>query len=217
MEFYNLPDKIKTLIFYIDGTLYTSKEYVAEQVDVQVRHWADLNSISHDEGRRRIAEFRAKYEKENNGKKISLGNTFLYFGVDIETSIAWRNKLLQPELYLKKNERLAETLRILKEKFNLICLTNNPVDAARKTLASVGIDKLIPDIIGLDTCRKSKPAKDMLDLACEMTSSKYNQCISIGDRFDIDLALALELGMGGMLVNDADDLCDGIQVLLDHQ
>lgn len=57
----------------------------------------------------------------------------------------------------------------------------------------------------------------MLDLACEMTSSKYNQCISIGDRFDIDLALALELGMGGMLVNDADDLCDGIQVLLDHQ
>ena len=66
MEFYNLPDKIKTLIFDIDGTLYTSKEYVAEQIDVQVRHWADLNSISHDEGRRRIAEFRAKYEKENN-------------------------------------------------------------------------------------------------------------------------------------------------------
>ena len=34
MKLYSIPRKIKTFIFDIDGTLYTSPEFVAEQVDV---------------------------------------------------------------------------------------------------------------------------------------------------------------------------------------
>lgn len=106
-------------------------------------------------------------ERGTRRKKISLGNTFPAFGVDIETSIKWRNELLQPEKFLSPDLKLKEFLAELKKSFNLICVTNNPVKAARRTLEAVGISELIPDVIGLDTCMKSKPAKEMLELAAK--------------------------------------------------
>ncbi|WP_407399539.1 HAD family hydrolase [Treponema sp.] len=213
MELYNIPANPKTLIFDIDGTLYTSAEFVQEQIDVQVRHWADINGMTHEEARKKIADFRKKYAAENGGKKISLGNVFLNFGVDIDTSIRWRIELLKPENFLKPNKELKSVLEKAAEKFILIAVTNNPVEAARKTLAVLGIDKIIPEIIGLDTCRKSKPAKEILDLALERTNSVAENCISIGDRYDIDLSLPVKMGMGGVLVNGAEEVIEFLETL----
>lgn len=213
MKTYNLPEKISTLIFDIDGTLYTSAEFVHEQVDVQVRHWADLNGMTHKEAREKISDFRKKYAAEHGGKKISLGNVFLNFGVDIDTSIKWRIELLKPENFLKPDEKLKKTLEDASGKFKLIAVTNNPVEAARKTLAVLGLEKVIPQIIGLDTCRKSKPAKEILNLALERTDSKASECVSIGDRYDIDLALPLEMGMGGVLVSGAEEVTEFLKTI----
>lgn len=213
MEKFNLPQNPTTLIFDIDGTLYTSAEFVQEQIDVQVRHWADINGMSHEDARKKIADFRKKYAAENDGKKISLGNVFLNFGVDIDTSIRWRIELLKPEDFLKPNEELKTALEKAAEKFTLIAVTNNPVEAARKTLAVLGLDKIIPEIIGLDTCRKSKPAKEILDIALERTGAKAEECISIGDRYDIDLSLPVKMGMGGVLVNGADEVIEFLETL----
>ena len=213
MEKFNLPQNPTTLIFDIDGTLYTSAEFVQEQIDVQIRHWADINGMTHEEARKKIAGFRKKYAAENGGKKISLGNVFLNFGVDIDTSIRWRIELLKPENFLKPNEELKTALEKAAEKFTLIAVTNNPVEAARKTLAVLGLDKIIPEIIGLDTCRKSKPAKEILDIALERTGAKAEECISIGDRYDIDLSLPVKMGMGGVLVNGADEVIEFLETL----
>lgn len=213
MEKFNLPQNPTTLIFDIDGTLYTSAEFVQEQIDVQVRHWADINGMSHEDARKKIADFRKKYAAENDGKKISLGNVFLNLGVDIDTSIRWRIELLKPENFLKPNEELKTALEKASEKFTLIAVTNNPVEAARKTLAVLGLDKIIPEIIGLDTCRKSKPAKEILDIALERTGAKAEECISIGDRYDIDLSLPVKMGMGGVLVNGADEVIEFLETL----
>ena len=49
MKLYNIPEDPKTLIFDIDGTLYTSSEFVQEQIDVQIRHWADLKGMTHED------------------------------------------------------------------------------------------------------------------------------------------------------------------------
>ena len=206
MKVFFLPENPKTLIFDIDGTLYTSSAYVFEQVDIQIRHWAALNGMTAEEGRKKISDFRKQWALEHDGKKISLGNTFTHFGVSIETSIQWRNSLMHPEDFLKRDEQMIKTLVKLSEKFTMIAVTNNPVEAARKTLSVIGIEKLIPHIIGLDTCRKSKPAFECLEKAAELSGSRFEECVSIGDRYDIDLALPLEKGMGGILVDGAEDV-----------
>ena len=40
----------------------------------------------------------------------------------------------------------------------------------------------------------------------ELSLCALENCVSIGDRFDIDLAIPLELGMGGILVDGVEDV-----------
>lgn len=206
MKTYKIPERLKTIIFDIDSTLYTCPSYAFEQVDCQVRHFAELRGISHEEGRKLVADFRKKWADEHEGQKISLGNLLTYFEIPIETSIQWRKELLEPADFLSKNEKLIEVLSELKNKYNLICVTNNPVLPARKTLEAIGISQFFPEIIGLDTCHVSKPHEKPFLLAAEKTNAEPEECLSIGDRYDIDLALPLKLGMGGILVSGVEDL-----------
>lgn len=206
MKIYRIPQKTGAIIFDIDGTLYTSPEYVHEQVDVQIRYYAKTHGMKEQEARDSINAYRKEWSSAHQGKSISLGNTLTAFGIPIETSIKWREQLLKPELYLKKNPELIETLEKLSKSFRLICLTNNPVNAARKTLAAIGADRILPDIIGLDTCMKSKPSPEMLELASKRTGVPFCECLSVGDRYDIDLALPLKMGMGAVEVTGAEDI-----------
>lgn len=219
MKTYNLQSDPKILIFDIDSTLYTCPEYAHEQIDSQVRYFAETHGISHEEGRRMVSDFRKKWAQEHNGQKISLGNLLTSFGISIETSIEWRKKLFDPFTYLKTDDQLIKTLSELKNKYNIICVTNNPVEPARKTLEAIGISHLIRDIIGLDTLKKSKPAREIFELAIRTVNSYENtqftcrDCISIGDRYDIDLALPLEMGMGAILVDSVKDVYKIPQIL----
>jgi phosphoglycolate phosphatase/putative hydrolase of the HAD superfamily len=214
-KIYNLPEKIKTIIFDIDGTLYTSPEYVFEQIDCQIRYYAEINKIKYEEALKLINDYREEYSIKNNGKKISLGNTLTAFGISIQESILWRNKLMFPENFLNQNDKLKGEIQKLKEKYKLVCVTNNPKEVAFKTLKAIGLEKLIPDIIALDSFLESKPSQKMLNHALEITNSIPEECISIGDRFDIDLALPLEMKMGAVLVNGDEDLIEFLKILND--
>ena len=203
---YNLPENPKTLIFDIDSTLYTNAAYAFEQVDCQVRQFARDRGITADEARKMVSDYRRQFAAANNGKKISLGNTLLAFGIPIAQSVEWRKTLMEPADFLKRDEKLRTTLETLSQKFKLICVTNNPVFTARKTLDAIGISEFFPEIVGLDTCLKSKPAVEPFMKACEITQTQPQNCIAIGDRYDMDISLPLELGMGGILVNGVEDV-----------
>lgn len=206
MKIFKLDNNCDTIIFDIDSTLYTNQAYAIEQVDTQIRFFAKKQNISEEKARTLISNFRKEWSKQNNGKKISLGNTLTHFGVTIEDSIKMRETLLDPSKFLKTDEQLIKTIRKLKEKFKIICVTNNPVLPARKTLEAIGIAQLIPEIIGLDTCFKSKPAKEPFELAVKKMNTSPEKCISIGDRYDMDISLPLELGMSGILVSSVNDV-----------
>lgn len=206
IKIFKIPQNLKTIIFDIDLTLYTSPAYAFEQVDVQLRYWAKKRGITAREARNEISEFRKNWSKQHGGKKISLGNTLKNFGVTIQESVEMRRNLLEPANFLSRDEKLIETIKILKQKYKIICVTNNPVLPARKTLDALGISELIPKIIGLDTSGKSKPALEPFELALKETGSKAEECLSVGDRYDMDLSLPLEMGMGAILVGGVSDV-----------
>ena len=206
MKTYNLPQNPKALIFDIDSTLYTNAAYAFEQVDCQVRQFAKDRGITADEARRMVADYRKQYAATNNGKKISLGNTLLAFGIPIAQSVEWRKTLMEPADFLSRDERLIQTLRELSKSLKLICVTNNPVFTARKTLDAIGISEFFPEIVGLDTCLKSKPALEPFEEACRILQVTPKECIAIGDRYDMDIALPLQMGMGGILVTGVEDV-----------
>lgn len=212
MKIYKIPSDLRAFIFDIDSTLYTNQAYAFEQVDCQVRQFAKERGISADEARRMVAEYRKQFAAEHNGSKVSLGNTLLSFGVPIEQSVQWRRELLEPADFLRRDEKLIDELKILQTEYQLICVTNNPVLPARKTLDALGISDFFPEIVGLDTCFKSKPALEPFETAVEILSKssesgiKAENCIAIGDRYDMDIALPLKMGMGGILVNGVEEV-----------
>ena len=208
MKIYKIPTDLRAFIFDIDSTLYTNQAYAFEQVDCQVRQFAKERGISADEARRMVADYRKKFAAEHEGSKVSLGNTLLAFGVPIEQSVQWRRELLEPADFLGRDERLIETLKGLQEKYQLICVTNNPVLPARKTLEAIGVSDFFPDIVGLDTCFKSKPALEPFETAVERLGGgiKAENCLAVGDRYDMDIKLPLEMGMGGILVSGVEEV-----------
>ena len=216
MKIYKIPTDLRAFIFDIDSTLYTNQAYAFEQVDCQVRQFAKERGITADEARRMVADYRKKFAAEHEGSKVSLGNTLLAFGVPIEQSVQWRRELLEPADFLGRDDRLIETLKILQEKYLLICVTNNPVLPARKTLEAIGISDFFPDIVGLDTCFKSKPALEPFETAVKVLSKSAGDkglgqitaenCLAVGDRYDMDIKLPLEMGMGGILVSGVEEV-----------
>ena len=216
MKIYKIPEDLRAFIFDIDSTLYTNQAYAFEQVDCQVRQFAKERGITADEARRMVADYRKKFAAEHEGSKVSLGNTLLAFGVPIEQSVQWRRELLEPADFLGRDEELIKTLKILQEKYLLICVTNNPVLPARKTLEAIGVSDFFPDIVGLDTCFKSKPALEPFETAVKVLSKSAGDkgqgqinaenCLAVGDRYDMDIKLPLEMGMGGILVSGVEEV-----------
>ena len=206
MKIHKIPQTIQTLIFDIDSTLYTNSAYAYEQVDCQVREFAKLKNMTSDEARKLVFDFRKNFAKENNGKKISLGNLLTNFGIPIEQSVQWRNDLMRPENFLVRDEKLICELQILSKKYKLICVTNNPVKPARKTLEVIGISDFFEHIVGLDTCYKSKPAREPFEKALELTKTTAENAVAIGDRYDLDIELPLRMGMGGIEVSGVEDV-----------
>ncbi|MDR2071754.1 MAG: HAD family hydrolase [Treponema sp.] len=219
MTICRIPQTVSALLFDMDNTLYTNQEYVRFQLESPVRRLAEIKNTTFAEMQREIAEYRKTWAASNpqsgapqagaHGKaqaQVSLGNIFLALGIPIEETVRWREELYEPAQYLKRDPKLRDTLTALAASFSLAVVTNNPVLVARKTLAALGVEDLFGVLVGLDTCGVSKPHKAPFLKAAELLGAPPETCVSIGDRYDIDIALPLELGMGGILVDGVEDV-----------
>jgi phosphoglycolate phosphatase/putative hydrolase of the HAD superfamily len=208
MTCYNLPTRISALIFDMDGTLYTNDEYLQGQIDGMIRRLGEVRGKSFETTRDAINAYQDAWARDHGGRTCSLGNSLEAFGISVEESVRWREELIEPGLYIREDGELRKTLGLLADNYSLAVITNNPVLVAQKTLAALGVAGCFPSeaIIGLDTCWVSKPNTVSFIRAAELLGVPPAACVSIGDRYDIDLLLPQELGMGGILVDGVEDV-----------
>jgi phosphoglycolate phosphatase/putative hydrolase of the HAD superfamily len=206
MKLYHIPDRVSGLIFDMDGTLYTHHEYAEHQNIVLIQRLAELRHRSYEEMRFQIDEYRRAWALAHRGETLSLGNTMMAFGIPIEESIRWRSELIHPEHYLSPDPQLRETLLAMSRQARLAVVTNNPTDIARRTLTTLGVLDLFSSIVGLDTFKASKPHDQSFLKAAQDLHAPVSACVAVGDRYDIDIAMPLQLGMGGILVDGVEDV-----------
>jgi phosphoglycolate phosphatase/putative hydrolase of the HAD superfamily len=217
MKIFRIPPQCDAILFDLDSTLYTNEEYARLQVDLPIERLAKLRGVALGEMRAEMNRFRENWAREHEGAQISWGNVLAAFGISIEETIKWREELDEPERYLAADEQLRRALERLGSRFALAVVTNSPVSIAARTLDALGVEDLFktrtevwgaPEtrIVGIDTCGVSKPHEQPLLRAAMLCGTGPESCVSVGDRYDIDIALPLELGMGGILVDGVKDV-----------
>ncbi len=205
MRVFRLPSSPRALLFDLDATLYTHREYAAFQSDVLIRELARVREASEESVREEVEAARRRIAAET-GKVTSLGNAMAELGVDIPTSVAWRERLIRPREWLSPDPELASALEELSRFLSLAVVTNNPRSVGLETLEALGVGKSFRTVVGLDDTMISKPAREPFELAARRLGAAVEDCVSVGDRFDVDLAVPLELGMGAVLVDGAEDV-----------
>jgi phosphoglycolate phosphatase/putative hydrolase of the HAD superfamily len=207
MKIYRLPEKVRALIFDMDLTLYTSPEYGRAQNDGLMRMLAGKEGKSFEAMGRELAERREEWAASHGGAKPSFSNLVMtYYGVTMDENIAWREGICDPALYIGEDPELRRSLLGLAGVFALSVVTNNPVKTARTTLEVLGVGDLFRVITGLDTYRTPKPSGLPFMKTAEALGVEPRDCVSVGDRYDIDVAPSLELGLGGILVDGVEDV-----------
>jgi phosphoglycolate phosphatase/putative hydrolase of the HAD superfamily len=205
MRVLSLPAKVRALVLDFDSTLYTNPVYASFQNDVLIERLARERGESFDAMKAKIGKLREKRVAAGEGA-TSLGNLFRDFGIDIPTSVRWREELIDPGRWLSKDPALDEALTLLARRFVLGLVTNNPASVGRKGLAALGVEDRFACVVGLDDTGQSKPDPAPFGLVSERLGVPPEECVSIGDRYDVDLAPALALGMGAILVEGVEDV-----------
>ena len=206
MRIVSLPDVVSALAFDIDLTLYDSREYYDGMEASLTRRLAQEHGKTEQQMAQEVAQVRADFARDNGGRKLSMGNTFLRFGIPIDTSVRWREELFRPEDHFGPDARLIETMEALSARFGLCAVTNNPTSIGERTLRALGVESLIPIVIGLDVAGESKPTLVPFRIAADRLGVPLTEMVSIGDRFAVDVELPVANGMGGIVVDGVADV-----------
>lgn len=195
-------------IFDIDNTLYRNSAYVQAQTDLLVHRLATELGKSSKQTFAEVEAVRSSYARGNEGRRPSLANTFVEFGIDIQTSIRWRRELFDPCEYLGPDPKLQKRLAEVAALIPIAAVTNNPESVGTETLSCLGVLPLFRGVVGLDTTGVSKPHHLPFERGLELLGPGIpaEQVVSIGDRVEVDLEPAMELGMGAVLIEDIEDV-----------
>ena len=205
MKTWQLPIRPEALIFDLDSTLYTNPAYARFQTEVLIERLAAFRGEPLGVTRALISNLRA--ERKSRGEAdTSLGNLFLSLGIPIETSVAWREELIDPHRWLHADARLAASLAALAERLPLCLVTNNPRSVGLGSLEALGVASSFSFVIGLDDSLRSKPDPAPFRLALSRLGRDASSTLSIGDREDVDIRPALDLGMGAILVESVEEI-----------
>lgn len=206
----------RAIIFDLDNTLYTNPPYAAFQEKALIARLGRELGFGEEVAAQRIAQMRGE-RKAAGIPPTSLGNLFVQLGIDMATNVRWREECIDPSAWLARDERLDRTLERLAPHFRLALVSNNPGRVVEKSLSALGVQRHFGVIVGLDDTFKSKPEPDAFILALRRLKLKAGHCLSIGDRMDVDITPALELGMDGILVDGVEDVyCLPELLIQDH-
>ena len=184
---------IKKIIFDLDDTLIINDETnLNYYVDVLKKY--DSNKTLDDalELYNVIGEYElcAKQYDENDLLNF-INNHFntmypIEFVDDILTAVSFWGHL---------SEDIVDVLDYLSEKYELYVLTNWFVKSQKKRLERNKILKYFNEVIGPE--KFVKPAKESFEYFFKDCSKE--ECVMIGDKYDIDIEIPLKLGMNAIL------------------
>lgn len=204
-----LPDarEITALVFDLDGTLYVNKELGRTIVASACRHVAETRGVSVEEAERLIREMKQQIRERGEAAPLTLACRRL--GADIPAMHRRFAREVSPESFLAPDRRVCALLERLSARYRLYLYTNNNRELACRTLAVLGIPETrFQGIYSIEDSWEPKPARTVLERILAENGLAPAETLFVGDRFDIDLRPAQELGSPVFLTSSVEELLE---------
>ncbi|PLX73867.1 MAG: HAD family hydrolase [Desulfuromonas sp.] len=201
----NSDQHILSVVFDLDGTLYSSPELaeeIAAAADVAV---ASARGVSLDEGKKLIRTSRQRLT-EINDEEPTLSLTCMELGLELPDLHRYFEIEVKPERYLLEDPVLKSLLDSLKPICDLYIYTNNNSALAERIMKLLGVGTQFRKIYSIEYCWLPKPDREAFQKVLEDIGGPPESFLFVGDRDQVDLQPAKELGIKTLLVRETADL-----------
>ena len=196
---------IKALIFDMDGTLYKSDAIHQKFAEAAYYTLASKRSIPLDRARQDI-EQRRESMKGRYGSSVPYTLTLQSFDIPISIWHEYNISYFDPRDHLEPDPALQKALAVLERNFTLSVLTNNNQTQTERTLQALRVKDRFSRVFTYNTYHLLKPDITFFLRAAEDLRVPSAECCFIGDRFDVDLKPAQQVGMSIVEVQGPEDV-----------
>jgi putative hydrolase of the HAD superfamily len=197
---------VKNIIFDLDGTLYDSPDVFRKFAEAAYYTYAKVTTTPIEEAKKILEERRAELARQK-GFAVPYTLALISFGIPIETWHEENVAFFDPADFLVLNQPLKDCLLELKKKYRLVVLTNNNKIQTRRIIQALGLDGVFHAVFTFNTFNLLKPDPGILKGVLNELNAKPEECLMVGDRYEVDLVPARELGMKIFEVKGPADIC----------
>ncbi|MEM3397649.1 MAG: HAD family hydrolase [Nitrososphaerota archaeon] len=186
--------EVDAVVFDVDGTMYRSRRYEAHLRESIHRVLGELLGIDY----LRAAEKLKAVKKKT--KTVSLSVEMM--GVDRRRFYDLLAERIDPSKYIKPRPEVKKLLQELKKAgIKIGCHTNSGRSLFLKVSEALGIHVSDFDVVVTSDDAPPKPLKDGYILLSKLLGTPFNRILYVGDRWEVEVKPAKELGMITALVH----------------
>ena len=198
------------VVFDLDGTLYASAPLGREINLAASRYISELKGMDLV-GAAALIRATKKMLSAVSGFDTPLSLACVELGGDLRELHRRFAAEIEPERHLKRDERVVELLRVLRESFDLYIYTNNNRTLTERIMGAIGVRGLFDRVFTIEDYWRPKPDRQTLDAILKEIGRRPTECLFVGDRYDIDLRLPASLGCAVFLAKSAEELLNLIK------
>jgi len=197
--------RIKAIVFDLDGTLYVSHEFEHAVWKSVSRYAAELLGVSETAGGERVKETRDRLTAER-GTLQTLAVAIEVLGGAVPEMHRRFAEELEPQQFLQPDPRVKPLVDKLGKRYVSWLLTNNNQILTGKILACLGLAQSFQRVITINDTWRPKPDQSVLDQVLQELGQPPEAVLFVGDRYDIDLRLPEQQGCPVLLARTIDEL-----------
>ena len=184
---------IRAIVFDLDATLYEDPK-LGEAVHAEAYAYiAESRGIAPAEAEALLRQTKTWLTKER-GIAGTLSLAIEELGLDLKALHSRFAERIAPACYLPRDERVVTLLLGLVNRFELVLYTNNNRTLSAKIMGILGIEGLFSRVFTIEDTWRPKPDQGTLDMIFATIGRRPGECMFVGDRYDVDLRLPLDMG-----------------------
>ncbi len=206
----------KAIVFDLDGTLYVN-DALARQIRTSAgRYIASLKRIDIIDAGHLLHAAQKRLSAES-GMESTLSAACVEVGGDIRLLHDHFSAEIRPELFLERDDGLVKALDRLSDIADLYIYTNNNRFLCGRIMACLGISGFFRRVFTIEDSWRPKPDMPALEQVFAGIGVAPQECIFVGDRYDIDLRLPASMGSPVFLVGSVVGLLKVLREITDSK